>query len=94
MNLPSFGKFHDAGGVVLVGRMTIRHEHVAIGRNRYAGRAIEGIRTVAGNALLAEHHQNFASRTQFEDLLAHDYAVRVLGRHAQHRRFIVYVADP
>ena len=59
-----------------------------------AGRPIEGVRTVPGHALLAEHHQHLAGRTQFEDFLAHDHAVGVLGRHAEHRCLIVYVAGP
>ena len=87
-------KFHDAGGVVLIGRMAIRHEDIAVWRNGNAGRPIECIRTIAGHALLAERHQHLACRTQLEDFLAHDYAFCILGRHAEHCLFIVHVADP
>jgi hypothetical protein len=59
--------------------MAIRHKYIAIGRNGNTGRPIEGIRTIPGHALLAEHHQHLALKTQLEDLLAHDRAVRVLS---------------
>src|SRR5580658_8229162 len=74
--------------------MAIRYKDVAVGRNRNTSRPIERIRTIPGDALFANHHKHLAGRTQFEDFLAHHHAVGVLSRHAEHCRFIVYVAGP
>src|SRR5579863_190326 len=87
-------KFHDAGGVVLVGRMAIRHKDVPVRRDSNAGRTVEGIRTVPRHTLLADGHQNFTSRTQLQNFLAHNHARRVPGGHAENGRLVVYVADP
>ena len=48
------GKLYDAGRVVRVGRMAVRNKDVAVRRDRDAGRPIERIVTIAGDALLAE----------------------------------------
>jgi hypothetical protein len=74
--------------------MTVGNKDVAVWGNRDSGRTIECVWTIAGNAFLAERHQDFALRTKFEDLLAHNHAVGILGRHAEHYRLVVHVAGP
>src|SRR4030095_2946648 len=82
-------KLHYAGTVVLVRGMSISDKNVAIARNGNAGWPVKRIRPIAGYAFLSDRHQYFARRTQLQDLLTHQYAVRVRGGDAAGRCGVV-----
>ena len=82
----------------VVSAVAVRHEDVAVGRNRHAGRPTERVRTVPGHAGPADRHQHLARGTQLEHLVAHrlarEGAGRCAGGHPEHRLVTVRVGRP
>ena len=60
-------------------RLHPAQQHIAIRRNGYPGRLIEGVGPTSLYALLAECHQHRTSRTKLENLVAPRDAIRPLG---------------
>ena len=74
--------------------MAIGHKDIAIRRNGYPGRLIEGVGPTSLYALLAECHQHRTSRTKLENLVAPRDAIRPFGGQPEHRLSCIGVACP
>src|SRR5713101_1345086 len=74
--------------------MAIRHEDVAVGRNRNPGRPVKRIGAIPGDAWRSDPHQYFAGRTDLQDFLSHRDALRVPGGHAEDGLLVVCVGRP
>src|SRR5262245_62015439 len=62
-----------------ISSMPIADEDIAIRRDQDSGRLIKGIRAIAGHPGLAERHQDFAFRTELENLVTLSVPVGILA---------------
>jgi len=88
------GEFEDAGIVRGIAAMAVGNKNIAICPNRYAGRPIEGIRTLSANAHLAKRHQHLAVLIELENLLSKNGPRRIARRYAKNGLLIIDIADP
>ena len=70
MNLPSFDNLTTRLLPAPVGGWLLGDEDLAVRRDDDVGRLVERVRAVAGDAGLAERHQQLAVGTELEDLMA------------------------
>src|SRR5262249_43631954 len=88
------GELEDSAVIGGIAAMAIGNKNIAIGRNRHAGRPIEGIRAAPADTHPAKHHQHLAVLVELENLLSKNDARCIPRRHAKYGLLVIDIAHP